>query len=214
MNVQTLLALVRESRPNALSNSTLLDALNGIEGRVQTELLGMDAAAAVRYGAVNKAELLLLPPYDRLYLYAMMSEVDYLLGEASLYQNDKTRADEAWEDLRLLLCRRGRCALFGGLLCLRAGCDVTLALGGLALGAEEVSSIAVTFTALEESALTKTEDDDGVEVSGSVLLVPLSADESSELDGSGVVTVSAVLESGDGAETRSETIRLLIKEEA
>ncbi len=211
MNIQQLLALVRETRPNALSNDSLLSALNSIEQRVQTELLHLQEEDAVNYSAVSAAELLLRPPHDRLYLYAMMSEVDYLLGEADLYQNDKLRADEAWEDLALRLCRRGQSSVFGELLTLAAGTAATLSFDDLGLEDGDVSRITVTFTERGSTAFEKTEEDD-LSYAGGTLTVPLTAEDTALLH-NGVTTAKAVLVSADGEATvKSRSVRILVKE--
>lgn len=211
MNIQELLTLVRETRPNALSNSSLLRALNSIEGKVQTELLHLPTSDAVRYSAVTAAELLLLPPHDRLYLYAMMSEVDYLLGETGLYQNDKTRADEAWEDLQLRICRRGQSAAVGELLSLTAGADASVTLYGLGLADDDVSSITVTFAEQGSTVFTKTEAD-GLIYENGELTVPLTAADTEQLH-TGVTTAQASMVSGDEQVTvKSRKLRILVRE--
>ena len=211
MNIQELLTLVRDARPNALSNDSLLRALNSIEQRVQTELLLLAPEDTASYSAVSAAELLLRPPHDRLYLYAMMSEVDYLLGEASLYQNDKIRADEAWEDLKLRLCRRGRSSVFGELLTLAAGTAAVLNFDDLGLEDGDVSHITVTFTERGSTAFAKTEEDN-ISYAGGVLTVPLTA-EDTELLHTGVTTARAVIVSADEATTvKSRIVRILIRE--
>ena len=211
MNIQELFTLVRETRPNALSNDSLLRALNSIEQQVETELLHLPEAERVNYGAVNAAELLLRPPHDRLYLYAMMSEVDYLLGESGLYQNDKIRADEAWEDLKLRLCRRGQSSVFGELLMLAAGTAASLSFDDLGLADGDVSSITVTFAERGATVFTKTEEDD-LSYEGGTLTVPLTAEDTALLH-NGVTTAKAVLVSADGEATvKSRAVRILIKE--
>ena len=211
MNIQELLTLVRETRPNGLSNASLLRAVNSLEGRVQTELLHFAPDDTVSYSAVSAAELLLRPPHDRLYLYAMMSEVDYLLGETSLYQNDKIRADEAWEDLKLRLCRRGQSSVFGELLTLAAGTAASLSFEDLGLADDDVSAVTVTFAERGSTAFTKTEDDD-LSYSGGVLTVPLTAEDTALLH-AGVTTVKAILVSADGEATvKSRAVRILVKE--
>ena len=211
MNIQELLTLVRETRPNALSSDSLLRAVNSIEQQVQGELLQLAEDETVSYSAVSAAELTLLPPHDRLYLYAMMSEVDYLLGETSLYQNDKIRADEAWEDLKLRLCRRGQSSVFGELLTLAAGTAASLSFEDLGLADDDVSAVTVTFTERGSTAFTKTEDDD-LNYSGGVLTVPLTAEDTALLH-AGVTTVKAILVSADGEATvKSRAVRILVKE--
>ena len=211
MNIQELLTLVRETRPNGLSNASLLRAVNSLEGRVQTELLHFAPDDTVSYSAVSAAELLLRPPHDRLYLYAMMSEVDYLLGETSLYQNDKIRADEAWEDLKLRLCRRGQSSVFGELLTLAAGTAASLSFEDLGLADDDVSAVTVTFTERGSTAFTKTEAD-ALTYSGGTLTVPLTAEDTALLH-AGVTTAQAVLTSADGeAVVKSRAVRILIKE--
>ena len=211
MKIQELFTLTRETRPNALSDASLLRALNSIELRLQTELLHIPAEEAVSYDAASAAELLLRPPHDRLYLYAMMSEVDYLLGETALYQNDKIRADEAWEDLCLRLCRRGRASVFGELLTLTAGTGISPAFTDLPLADDELGAVTVTFKERGGTALTKTEDDD-LSYAGGVLTVPLTAEDTALLH-AGVTTAQATLTSADGETTvKSRALRLLVKE--
>lgn len=211
LTVSEVLTRAAEARPNALSSATLLRVLNDTEERVRSELLGLAAGEGVPYAAVNAAELLLLPPYDELYFYSLIAETDFLLGETNLYQNDKTRADELWSDIRFLLCRRGRRAVFGKLLRLRADTSATLSLGDFPLRDDDVSAISVSFRAGGLTVLTKTEADAGVRVDGGVLSVPLSTEEIALLT-PGTVSVCASLTSRDDAVTvLSETLRLFLK---
>lgn len=213
MTVNEALSRAREARPSALPDATLLRILNDTEERILTEWLGTDAGGGTRYAAANAAELLLLPPYDEFYLYTLLAETDYLLGETDLYRNDRARADAMEEDIRLLLCRRGRRAVFGTLLRLTAGASVTMTLGGIALADEDVSAVTVTFRAGGVSVLVKTEEDEGVCVAGHTLFVPLSAEDVACLT-PGTVTATASLLSRDGAVTaKSETLRLFVKGE-
>ena len=88
MRVSDVIALLDEFRPNGLSASEKLRVVNTLEARLHALLLAPYGAEEFTPHATSSEALLLDPPGDELYLYYLMSQVDYLQGDATAYAND------------------------------------------------------------------------------------------------------------------------------
>ena len=209
MTIQELMNAAKEARSHSLSDTTILREINITEGKIQEELLGITESQKYKSGD-EAAEMLLISPHEDIYLYTLMSRIDYLLSETNLYQNDKELAEEEWNDLMLRICRHGRRAAFGEIMLLNKGEDAAISFDALGLADGDISSISVTFTERGATAFTKTEEDATYE--GGTLTVPLTAADTALLH-TGITTVQAELVSADEETTvKSRKIRAWVME--
>lgn len=96
MTVNELINAVRALRATAQTDGALVQYLNEIEGRVQTEGLGVMPEDIVEYTAGKDAALIVEPPYDKLYIYYVAAMVDFGDGEFRRYENTSQMADAAY----------------------------------------------------------------------------------------------------------------------
>jgi len=89
LTLQQCIDEVDEIKPNAFSAETKTRWLNEIEGKVQTEVMLIASVDVVQYSyPENKDwELLVNPPYDRLYPAYLAARIDFANGEYEKYQN-------------------------------------------------------------------------------------------------------------------------------
>lgn len=94
MKLSDLLALVREMKPTAQSDETLIRYLNEVEGVAQTEIMGIDPVDVVQYTVDDgDKELLIGKPHHKLYGYYVMAMVDFGDGQYKEYQNSLQMAN-------------------------------------------------------------------------------------------------------------------------
>lgn len=89
MIVSEALEKVKERKPNAYNDRTLLEWLNEIEARVQRELLDTAPEGIFTYSIEEnmEAELLLPKPYDVLYLHYIIAMIEFNQQEYEAYNN-------------------------------------------------------------------------------------------------------------------------------
>jgi hypothetical protein len=93
MKVKDALALARRLKPNnedTFTDEVLVQFLNEIEGRMQTEVLKIAAEDCVQYDAEtdSETELIIGPPHDKIYYLYLIAMIDYTNGEFDKYNND------------------------------------------------------------------------------------------------------------------------------
>ncbi len=89
MLVSEAIEKVKERKPNAYEDHTLLDWLNEIEARVQRELLDTAPEGVYTYSIEEdmERELLLPKPYDVLYLHYVIAMIEFNQQEYEAYNN-------------------------------------------------------------------------------------------------------------------------------
>jgi hypothetical protein len=97
MTIRELLATAREMKPTAQTDAALLQYVNEIEGRVQTEVMGIAPEDTVEYADAD-AVLLVGPPHDKLYIYHLIAMIDFGDGEYHKYQNELQMANGAYKE--------------------------------------------------------------------------------------------------------------------
>ena len=100
MTVREAIALARKLKPcdqGVFDDAMLVQFVNEIEGKTQTEVLQIARADCVRYDAAADldAELLIGPPHDKLYYLYVMAMIDFANAEYDKYNNTVTLCDEA-----------------------------------------------------------------------------------------------------------------------
>lgn len=89
MNVQQVIRLVDDIKPNAFSDEAKTAWLNEAEGLVQTEVLLLAPEEIIVYSweEDRETELLVKPPHDKLYWAYLTALIDFANGEYLKYQN-------------------------------------------------------------------------------------------------------------------------------
>lgn len=90
MKVSELLKLIKTEKPNSFSDEMLLGYINEIEAEVQDQ---MEIVPVTKYSLdfdLDK-ELIVKPPYDRLYISYLKARIDYVLEEYDNYENDQAQ---------------------------------------------------------------------------------------------------------------------------
>lgn len=89
MNVQQVIRLVDDIKPNAFSDEAKTAWLNEAEGLVQTEVLLLAPEEIIVYSweEDKETELLVKPPHDKLYWAYLTALIDFANGEYLKYQN-------------------------------------------------------------------------------------------------------------------------------
>lgn len=89
MNVQQVIQLVDDIKPNAFSDEAKTAWLNEAEGLVQTEVLLLAPEEIIVYSweEDRETELLVKPPHDKLYWAYLTALIDFANGEYLKYQN-------------------------------------------------------------------------------------------------------------------------------
>ena len=89
MNVQQVIRLVDDIKPNAFSDEAKTAWLNEAEGLVQTEVLLLAPEEIIVYSweEDKETELLVKPPHDKLYWTYLTALIDFANGEYLKYQN-------------------------------------------------------------------------------------------------------------------------------
>ena len=100
MTVREAIAMARKLKPcdqGVFDDAMLVQFVNEIEGKTQTEVLQIARADCVRYDAAADldAELLIGPPHDKLYYLYVMAMIDFANAEYDKYNNTDTQCDEA-----------------------------------------------------------------------------------------------------------------------
>ena len=90
MKVKDLLNLIKTGKPNSFSDEMLLGYINEIEAEVQDQ---MEIVPVTSYDLkldMDK-DLLVKPPYDKLYISYLKARIDYVLEEYENYENDQAQ---------------------------------------------------------------------------------------------------------------------------
>ena len=97
MTVQSAITMARNLKQvdeTHYPDSMLLQFLNEVEGKVQTEVLMIAPEDTVRYGADDLAsEMIVTAPHDKLYYVYLMAMIDFVNGEYDRYTNSMNLAN-------------------------------------------------------------------------------------------------------------------------
>lgn len=100
MKILSAIATARKYRPCVAENEEYIRWLNTLEGRIQTEILGIsnDNEKFISYD-VNDTdnELIAKNPYDDIYIYHLSAMADYYNGEYEKYENDIALFNDLFE---------------------------------------------------------------------------------------------------------------------
>lgn len=102
MKISEVLARVKEVKPNPFSDDTLLNWLNDIEAKVQTEALGRKPEGADHYDLPGDldTELMLPKPYDECYVLYVQAQIDFALQEFDTYNNTMQMFNTAFREVK------------------------------------------------------------------------------------------------------------------
>ena len=102
MKISEVLARVKEVKPNPFSEDTLLNWLNDIEGKVQTEALDRKPEGVEVYTLPEDLdrELTLPKPYDECYMLYVQAQIDFALQEFDTYNNTMQMFNTAFREVR------------------------------------------------------------------------------------------------------------------
>ena len=104
MTINELMTRLDDLTPNQYGADHKLRWLNEVEQAIHREILlpheGDRPDAFTPYEAADDTELLIPPPYDRVYLLYLESRIHYHNGETLRYNNAAAAFQTAWEELR------------------------------------------------------------------------------------------------------------------
>lgn len=99
MKIKEVIEIVDRVKPNAFESADKIRWLNEVEGAVQTEVLMLAPAEIVVYGAEDtERELLVDPPFDKIYEAYLKARIDFENGEYDRYRNTCAMYNSFMED--------------------------------------------------------------------------------------------------------------------
>ena len=102
MKVREILARIMQIRPHAYTDEEMIGMLNTIEGRVYTDIFqkaeGFDGEFIPFQEGEEERELAVPAPFDELYLFFLMSRVDFLNGDTGRYNDTMVLLQNAWNE--------------------------------------------------------------------------------------------------------------------
>ena len=111
MTLQRVLDKTDEMKSSDMSRDTRIEFINEIEGKVHAEIIMANAHleaeetcpsySAEMEGQVledGEEELLVPAPWDMLYVYWLMCQIDLQNREMESYNNDRALFENAWEE--------------------------------------------------------------------------------------------------------------------
>lgn len=102
MTIGDAIEYVDRIKPNNFGNDDMIRWVNEVEAMIQTRILLLDIHDVTQYGTWtedSEKELLIPPPYDRVYTTWLLAQVDNANGEYNRYANTKLQFDEAFGEL-------------------------------------------------------------------------------------------------------------------
>lgn len=107
MNLFRALDEAYKMRPNAAHKDIIVEQLiKGLEGDV-AEMFGMDPPEYT-YDETTDLELLMPHPYDDIYMWYLIAQIDLANEETALYQNDMEVFNSAWRRAQAWYRRNNR----------------------------------------------------------------------------------------------------------
>ena len=109
MTIGGLIDYIDRIKPNNFVTGDMIRWINEVEGRIQTEIFLIEIHEITQYDwddtwtATQKnealaTELLVMPPYDKIYTTYLLAEIDNANGEYNRYMNTKQQFDAAFAD--------------------------------------------------------------------------------------------------------------------
>ncbi len=104
MTISQAITMADELKPNMMSDVAKIRFLNEVEGKVFLEILMKheheEGAECPAYdeNTDQTTELLVQPPYDMLYVYWIIAQIDHLNMEMEKYNNDRLLFEDAWNN--------------------------------------------------------------------------------------------------------------------
>lgn len=104
MTIQEAMSLTDELKANMMVPSTKIRYLSELEGKIYREIFkkhdGLPAEECPEYDSETDGatELLVPAPYDMVYVYYLMSQVDLMNQEMDKYNNDRALFENAWTE--------------------------------------------------------------------------------------------------------------------
>ena len=103
MTINEAITMADELKPNMMQNAVKVRFLNEIEGKVHEEII-MTHAHTVAEESCPKydtdtdqgTDMLVPAPYDMLYVYWLMAQIDHMNMEMDKYNNDRALFENAW----------------------------------------------------------------------------------------------------------------------
>lgn len=102
MKVREVLATVDQLRPNAYTDEEKINMLNTIEGRVYTDIFqkaeGFEGEFIPFKEGQEERELAVPVPFTELYIFFLMSRIDFLNGDSGRYNDTMVLLQNAWDE--------------------------------------------------------------------------------------------------------------------
>lgn len=103
MTINEAITMADELKPNMMQTAVKVRFLNEIEGKVHGEIIMTHAHEAEAETCptydndTDPGTVMLVPaPYDMLYVYWLMAQIDHLNMEMEKYNNDRALFEDAW----------------------------------------------------------------------------------------------------------------------
>ena len=89
MTIRNVIDSVNGIKPHAFNDNTLTMWINEAEGMVQTDVMLINTLDVIKYTYDENADtdLLVKPPYDKIYVYYVAAMIDFANNEYQKYQN-------------------------------------------------------------------------------------------------------------------------------
>lgn len=102
MKLREILTTVDQVRPNAYTDAEKIAMINTIEGRVYTDIFqkaeGFEGEFIPLEEGQEERELAVPVPFTELYLFFLMSRIDFLNGDSSRYNDTMVLLQNAWDE--------------------------------------------------------------------------------------------------------------------
>lgn len=102
MTIAEAIALADQMKPNTMPNPTKVRFLSEVEGKIFNEIIlkheHEEGIVCPTYDDQTDGgtEMLVPAPYDMVYVYWLMAQIDHLNQEMDKYNNDRSLFEDAW----------------------------------------------------------------------------------------------------------------------
>lgn len=105
MTLREVIAWADRMKPdNRFTNEEKTTWINELEGMVQREALLEAAEVVYEYSTDAETELIVGPPYEKLYRHYLLSQISYANEEYDRYNNELEMFNACWRDFLLWVC--------------------------------------------------------------------------------------------------------------
>lgn len=105
MTLREVIAWADRMKPdNRFTNEEKTTWINELEGMVQREALLETAEVVYEYSTDAETELIVGPPYEKLYRHYLLSQISYANEEYDRYNNELEMFNACWRDFLLWVC--------------------------------------------------------------------------------------------------------------